>query len=41
MGPSECVMININTPHAKALITTQGAQVLSYRSADALHDLFF
>ncbi|WP_300494030.1 D-hexose-6-phosphate mutarotase [uncultured Methylophaga sp.] len=41
MGPSECVMININTPHAKALITTQGAQVLSYRSADALHDLLF
>ena len=41
MGPSECVMININTPHAKARITTQGAQVLSYRSAHALHDLLF
>ncbi|MDO8827229.1 D-hexose-6-phosphate mutarotase [Methylophaga sp.] len=41
MGPSECVMININTPHAKARITTQGAQILSYRAADALHDLLF
>lgn len=41
MGPSECVMINIDTPCAKARITTQGAQVLSYRSADAHHDLLF
>jgi len=41
MGPSECVMIDIDTPCAKARIALQGAQVLSYRSADALHDLFF
>lgn len=41
MGPSECVMVNINTPLAKARITTQGAQVLAYRSADTSHDLLF
>lgn len=40
-GPSETVMIDIDTPCAKARITTQGAQVLSYRSADALQDLLF
>ncbi|MBN47707.1 MULTISPECIES: D-hexose-6-phosphate mutarotase [unclassified Methylophaga] len=41
MGSSGCVMIDIDTPCAKARIALQGAQVLSYRPADAIHDLLF
>lgn len=41
IGPAESVMIDIDTPCAKAQIAMQGAQVLAYQPANAAQDLLF
>lgn len=41
IGPADSVMIDIDTPRAKARIAMQGAQVLAYQPAKAAQDLLY
>ena len=40
-GPEACVMVDVTTRHAKAIISTYGAQTLSYQPHQAADDMLF